>query len=59
MHGLVVFMLAGNDRPALSWFRGGAFWLRSGMRQRRLLGERPANATMLSRLAAANSVGII
>jgi len=41
-----------NDRPALSSFRGGAFGLRPGMRQRRQLGKRRANATMVSRLAA-------
>ena len=41
----------GNDRPALS-FRGGAQRLRAGMRQRRQLGKRRANATMVSRLAA-------
>ncbi|MBW8358167.1 MAG: hypothetical protein K0M63_00010, partial [Weeksellaceae bacterium] len=44
--------ISANDRPALSSFRGGAFWLRTGMRQRRQLGERRANATMVSRLSA-------
>src|SRR5690606_26189914 len=46
------FKLAVNDRPALSSFRGGAFGLRPGMRQRRQLGNRRANATMVSRLTA-------
>src|SRR5690606_31323445 len=41
--------LAPNDRPALSSFRGGAQRLRAGMRQRRQLGKRRANATMVSR----------